>query len=158
MIEILLTRGYSTVVDDEDYYELSQYRWHTQTGKQDTIYAARKEDGKHILMHRQILCATDGILVDHKDGNGLNNRRANLRFATKGQNQANSRTRDNKTSRFRGVCWHNNRAKWIAQINTPYGAKNLDGFDNEEDAAKAYDKAALKRFGEFARLNFSGEV
>lgn len=110
--------------------------------------------GSCILMHREILGLIAGSPDgDHRDGDGLNNRRNNLRVVTKSQNQMNQqKIRGN--SRFKGVCWDKSRGKWLATIRFERKSYNLGRFNNESDAACAYDKKAQELFGEFARLNF----
>ena len=94
------------------------------------------------------------LLVDHRNNNGLDNRRDNLRLATSSQNNCNSRKRKNTTSQFRGVCFCKAKGKWDANINLAGKRIWLGSFDSEIEAGKAYDEAAKKCHGEFARLNF----
>ena len=89
--------------------------------------------------------------VDHKNRNGLDNRRDNLRLATHGQNLANSKT--HSESGFKGV--EKNKHRFYASISIDGKTKKLGGYDTPEEAARAYDEAALEQFGEFARINFS---
>ena len=151
MKTIKLTRGYETIVDDEDFEELSKYKWHAH-GKDRYIYAARSEvQGGRIvrfLMHKELL-SSGRLMVDHKNGNTLDNRRENLRKATRGLNRANSTLRKNKLSSYRGVCPIG--PSWRAQI---AGAVIGSLFKSEVAAALAYDWEARQRFGGFARLNF----
>ena len=152
MREIVLTQGKVALVDDEDFELVSQWKWCAMRGKH-TWYAVRGcADGKSVLMHREIFGADAGVKcqIDHKDGNGLNNKRENLRIATQSQNNANARNRLNTSSPYKGVCWDNARNAWLARISENF----LGRFSSEEDAAKAYDKAAIERFGEYARTNF----
>jgi hypothetical protein len=166
MATIPLTQGLEAVVDDEDRAALMQHKWcANKIGH--TYYAIRgvRENGRSrtILMHRVIVMAAVGMDVDHRDGNGLNNLRANLRVTTR---QGNCRNKQRKpsgcTSRYKGVCWDAARGKWYARIRS--GERCADGrsraiylgrFDVEKDAARAYDAAATAAFGEFAALNFS---
>jgi hypothetical protein len=149
MKTIQLTKGFSTVVDDEDYERLSQHKWHViPDPKNGNHYAARGHDT--VLMHADIMgCAG----VDHRDGDGLNNRRCNLRVATKSQNQANRRKLVKASSRFKGVTWNAKNKNWRARIG-PKSAIDLGSYQFETEAALAYDRAALARWGEFARPNF----
>lgn len=116
------------------------------TGKQKTIY-----------MHRAILHAPANMLVDHENHNGLDNRKTNLRPATRTQNGANMGVNAQKkgaaTSRFKGVHWHTPNRSWVVQISGRY----IGCFRDEIDAARAYDRAALERFGKFAIINFPKE-
>lgn len=165
-LSIALTKGLTALVDAADFEELSKHRW---SAKKDhnTWYAARyvyvgKYKGTTITMHQQLLGAKG---VDHRDGNGLNNQRANLRLASAQQNAHNSRKCARKTSsKYKGVWWRSSRRKWAATITIPNSngvparRKTLGHFLNEEKAALAYDQAAVALFGEFAKLNFPEEA
>lgn len=125
-----------------------------------TLYAVHNSTDEHgrfrsLGMHRLILGVDDGVLVDHKDGDGLNNRRANLRPCTHAQNMFNRRLPRNNRSGFKGVYWHKNR--WYAKIQVDRKNIHLGAFTDVEQAAHAYDRAARIHFGEFARLNFPEE-
>ncbi len=104
-------------------------------------------------MHRQIMNAPPGMDVDHQDHNTLNNQRANLRVCTRTQNNANSRKRNGCTSRFKGVYWYRERKRWLVQITTAGRTNTLGYFEDEVEAACAYNAAALEQFKEFALLN-----
>jgi hypothetical protein len=151
--KIELTQGKFAVVDPEDFEKLNTHKWYAANNYHNTFYAVRKigrRNGKikHISMHRQITKPLPGLVVDHKDGNGLNNRKENLRIATEAQNHCNCRKTSKKTtSKYKGVCYNKQRSKFRADI------KCNGHFDNEIDAAKAYDQAAKKHYGEFAKLN-----
>ena len=107
---------------------------------------------KYVHMHKIILGDKEGLEIDHKDGNGLNNRKDNIRWATKAQNQANSAAR---SGRYKGVSPPQHRRKrWKAEIRCKGIRYDLGCFDTEEDAARAYDAKAKELHGEFARLNF----
>jgi hypothetical protein len=149
---IALTKGYFATVDAADYEWLSKYKWTALvTGAK--VYAIRAEKGKTILMHREIMNAPAGMVVDHIDGNGANNRRTNLRLCTRAQNLYNSKPRASR-SQYKGVRFEKRTGKWIAEI-THRGKKHyLGAFDNEIEAAHAYDQKARTLFGEFAHLNF----
>jgi HNH endonuclease len=159
-------RGRVAVVDLEDYDLVMQYRWHVQDqerrreGRLPLAYAktytGMKAPGgrKHISMHTLI---TGFAEVDHWDGNGLNNRRDNLRDATHAQNMGNARKQPGCSSQFKGVYWSQRRTgngKWQAYIGVNHRTRYLGRFEIEEDAARAYDAAAVEAWGEFAWLNF----
>lgn len=150
MKKIKLTKGRHTLVDDLDFEQLGGEKWLCQTtlcGK----YAARKEKGKYVYLHRVILGARKGQYVDHKNGDGLDNRRANLRICTNAENGRNRRgLNKNNTSGFRGVCRYKKTARWTAQIMVMHKNIKLGVFSNKKDAHIAYRKASKKHFGDFA--------
>lgn len=158
---IPLTQGYFAVVDERDHAWLSQWKWHVLISK-GKKYAKRCEfiDGKSVtvLMHRQILNVPSETMVDHRDGNGLNNCRHNLRPATNQENSFNSRGYQGQTtSKYKGVSWDKHKNKWCAYIRVNGKVKNLGRFTNEIDAVKAYDQAAHENYGEFAYLNLGAK-
>lgn len=144
-----------TLVDDEDYNYLIKFSWYS-VFRPNTIHVATQqiELNKTIYIHQILLPAHDLKLTpDHKDGNGLNNQKDNLRLATKSQQAANTQKRNILgSSNYKGVCFSKQENKWKAYIDS-YGRKHLGTFNLEIDAAKAYNKAAQKFFGEFAVLN-----
>lgn len=147
-----LTRGYFARVDDADYAMLQQHTWYAVVTPKGN-YAQTRIDGRAIRMH-VLLMGTKG--VDHRDGDGLNNVRANLRFATARQNAQNRRVDGkNNTTGFKGVIRRPDRpGKFRARI-VVYGRTHyLGDYNTAEAAAHAYDAAAKEHFGEFARLNF----
>lgn len=146
MKEIPLYGGLVVIVDDEDYEALSTYKWYSQN-----LYAVRNVDGGQIRMHRVILDAPPDLQVDHVNMNTLDNRRANLRLATRGQNGANRKSYKNSTSPLKGVCWHKRDQYWRAQIRANGRVKHLGCFNTQEEAHAAYCAAAEKYHGEFAR-------
>jgi hypothetical protein len=105
-------------------------------------------------MHRVLLNAPAGLVVDHRDCNGLNNRKSNLRLCTHQENSYNQRPRLGGTSRFRGVCWHKAKNKYIALIQKEGKRYFLGLFGDEIEAAVVYDIKAMELFGEFAYFNF----
>lgn len=159
MKTIPLTHGKVAIVDSEDYKWLSQFKWRAQkSGKRpDSFYAVRnvtiEKRRTTIQMHRQIMHPPEGLEIDHKNNNGLDNRRCNLRFCTRSQNMANSRGHTRRFSSFKGVSFHKEYKKWRVRIT--HNGKNLHVgfFRSEVRAAKAYDDKAKELFGEFARPN-----
>lgn len=109
-------------------------------------------------MHRVVALPDPEHLVDHRNGNGLDNRRCNLRTASNSQNQRNKRGGSGGSSRFKGVTWRERGQKWEAQIHTGGRWLYLGQFQDERDAALAYNAAALAEFGEFARMNDIGTL
>ncbi len=150
---IPLTQGKFTIVDGEDYERLSKYKWHVINAPR-TSYAGRHVKGRVVRMHRQILNGPGHLFVDHRDNNGLNNRRSNLRPCTNTENTRNRRGVRNTSSRYKGVYWSKYHNKFKACINADGKRYHLGHFKSEIAAAKAYDKKAIELFGEFAFLNF----
>jgi hypothetical protein len=156
--KITLNDGKYTIVDAGDYYILNSYDWYARKNQSGVYYAYRFNDSgegpKIEAMHRVIMGSPKGKLIDHRNGVGLDNRRENLRQATRIENGCNKRKRKNTTSRYIGVTFRKQYRKWIAAIKHGSNRVWLGTFDNEIDAAKTYDAAAKKYHGEFARLNF----
>ena len=150
---IPLTQGKFAIVDAEDYDWLSRYKWHACKSRS-TFYAARRKGHTSAAMHRQIMYPPEGLVVDHIDHNGLNNRKNNLRICTNSQNLLNRRIRPDCKSRYKGVIWNAHARKWVAKVGLGGVRHHLGCFEREIDAAKAYDKAAKKYHREFACLNF----
>lgn len=153
MMEISLTRGLSTLIDDSDREAVNKFKWCAQkcNGK---FYAARRSGNKILLLHRELTNATKGQRVDHENGDSLDNRRDNLRHCTQRQNlQGFQKKRSGSTSKFRGVCLPRKSKKWLAQIEVEGKNLRLGSFDSEVEAALAYNEAAKTHFKEFAQLN-----
>lgn len=159
---IPLSFGHFATVDDEDFERLSRHRWYFDGG-----YALRTISGtSRRFMHHDIAGRRAGLQVDHANGDGLDNRRANLRHATHRQNTLNRRPvirRDaSRGSRFKGVSRdpsENRTTPWRARITVAPGRQVLLGrFQTEEGAARAYDRAAIEHHGQFARLNFPDDA
>lgn len=158
MREIPLTQGFVAIVDDEDYPVLSRVRW-CATRVRDKVYAKRvaadmtKPGSRQVYMHRQIMGDPIGLLVNHRDDDGLNNRRPNLRVTDRSGNQQSARAIGGGST-FKGVSWHGIGRKWQAHIKARGERRYLGLFVDEVAAAQAYDVAARELHGEFARLNF----
>jgi hypothetical protein len=140
-------------VDDDDYFILSQFKWHTVFSS-GNAYAAHQflinDKRVSVSMHRLLIKIPDGYIVDHIDGDGLNNQRSNLRICTKQENAMNARSDKTGSSKYKGVILQKGRRSYHAIIQGKY----IGSFIDEIEAAKAYDKKAAELFGEFARLNF----
>lgn len=157
-MEIPLTKGKKAVVDSADYERLAQYVWtYSPCG-----YAVRgtgrgKYKRRIILMHREIMGLSGGYpLVDHRDRDGLNNRKANLRIATKSQNQMNAakpKRKDGCSSQYKGVSFDKRTGKWTSYIKLHGKKKSLGYFLDESVAAAAYNSAAMEIYGDFAFPN-----
>lgn len=150
-VKIPLSKGLFAVIDEADLPIVSKFKWHAHKAR-NTWYARtdRVVNGKrrNIYLHSLL---SGGSQTDHRDTNGLNNRRSNLRACTQSQNSANMPT---KRDGFRGVSWDKSRGKWIAGLTVNYQRINAGRFATEEEAALAYDDLAIQHFGKFARLNF----
>jgi hypothetical protein len=160
---IPLTKGYQAAVDDADYLFVSQFKWTAcvKLRKHSTLVYARRNIQRvghqqySLWLHRVLMNVTDSkIQVDHRDHDGLNCCRDNLRVATGTQNEGNQRIQGRpKSSRFKGVSWDKRTQNWMAYIKFHSKRKFLGRFDCEESAARAYDSAACELFGEYANLN-----
>lgn len=151
MREIQLTQSQIALVDDEDFTWLIQWKWYAiWNGK---FYAARwRADGRegHLLMHRQILNAPTGQECDHRNGDGLDNQRCNLRLCSTAQNQHNSRIHVDNTSGIKGVDFLKANGMWRVRIAVKNDRKFVGYFSSKEDAARARSEAARRYHGEFA--------
>lgn len=159
MVDVLIKVGrLVAVIDAEDFALVSQHKWHTRRGVSTTyaqahVYVAGRRTT--ISMHGLLVQVPNGHEVDHVDGDGLNNRRRNLRVATVQQNQANrGKPRvAGATSIYKGVS-RNGRGRWRASIFVSGRTRRVGDYDTEEEAARAYDAAAIAAFGDFAKGNF----
>lgn len=142
------------LVDEEDFERISRFKWWARSSSDGRKwYAVRTvHKGPKVYMHHEV----SGIKpVDHKDGNGLNNQKENLRKASPGQNNMNRRANHNrKYSPYKGVSWHFGSKCWFIQINAHGVGYRKSGFKTAEEAARAYDEKAVELHGEFALLNF----
>lgn len=155
--------GHVALVDPEDAERVRAYRWTYWRDQRGYEYAQRvvKKNGKQrqILMHRFILDITDRhVLVDHEDHNGLNNRRSNIRVADHKRNQYNRGSNPGTSSRFKGVSWDRSAGKWAVRYQVNKVRHYLGTFDDEIEAARAYDTAVAALHGAFARPNLPDAV
>lgn len=160
VVEIPLTRGFVALVSPEDAEWIKQFKWCARP-QGNLCYACRKKPGTvgtHLHMHREIMKPPPDMEIDHIDHNGLNNTRGNLRICTRAQNAANMRPprKEPPPSGYRGVYSvpRNPKKPWMSAIKKQQKLHHLGYFETTEEAARAYDAAALEHFGEFAVLNF----
>lgn len=159
--QVPLSQGKTALIDDEDYERVVLHKWCCDRNG----YVVRKifvsRDGKKqprkIMLHRFILNAPPGMDVDHINHDLLDNRRSNIRLATRSQNSANRPSKSGSSSRYKGVVWHERVNPWRAKIAVNGKQQHLGYFATEEEAAHAYDKAAYAAWGEFAHLNFGNQ-
>lgn len=150
-----LTRGYEAVIDIADVPLVEGFNWSAMPGRR-TMYGYRKvrtPEQKSIRLHCAILGFAWGGEIDHVDGDGLNNRRSNLRPATRSQNQHNAGVRADNASGFKGVWWSEWRKKWRAGIRVNHKAHHLGYYDTAAEAAAAYAAASIRLHGEFGRVS-----
>ncbi len=151
--------GRVAIVDIADWALIQGYRWyvHPHHGNEyarTNTWDASTRTGRGVLMHRML---TGWGRTDHQDGNGLNNRRLNLRPATAVQNNGNRKPTRCARSKFKGVYWETAAGRWRARIGVEGRIVSLGCFPSEKEAALAYDKAAAAHFGEYAQMNFPAE-
>ena len=149
MKQIKLTQGKFALVDDSNFEWLSQLKWYARKGVS-TWYVACS-DGSRKIMHRIIMNTPKGMDTDHINGNGLDNRKCNLRVCSRSQHHYN---RTPKKGKYKGVNMGGRGRKWQARITVEGKRISLGYYKRQEDAARAYDIVARKYFGEFARTNF----
>jgi hypothetical protein len=159
MKEIQLTQGKVALVDDADYEYLNQWKWHFKTNG-NNFYAVRTvksidgKYGKKIILHRFLLNITNSSLhIDHINNNSLDNRKINLRVCTRDENLRNRKVNLNNKSGYKGVYWSKAGKKWASSIGINKKIIYLGLFTNPKEAARAYNAAAIKLHGEFAKLN-----
>lgn len=146
-----LTRGYEAIIDAADAEFVGQWNWCAHV-KDRTVYAIRAHKGRSLYLHRALTQAEKGLEVDHRDGDGLNNRRENLRVGTTSQNQFNSRRPSNNKSGYKGVFWDKRAKKWRAAIKKDRVCRELGFFETPEQAYWAYCEASAELHGEFGRV------
>ena len=165
MRKIRLTRGKVALVDDRDFGYISRFKWHCLRGrfKNRTVFYAVREirlPDKRVIqwMHRILLGLDprDSRVTDHRDGDGLNNQRSNLRPCSVAENLHNRHVKLGKYSRYIGVSWNSEVRKWVATISILGKSTYLGLYSKEIDAARAYGRAAKRYFREFAPLNPTG--
>lgn len=154
MNEITISDGSIVTVDSEDFEILSQWKW-SANGNGYAVRNERYEPKKYRkqYMHRVIMNASSGEIVDHINGNTLDNRKENLRICDIRGNAQNSRGKKRMYSQYKGVTYCKKRQKWVAQITVDTKNRSLGGFTEELEAALAYNKAAIEHYGEYARIN-----
>lgn len=151
---IPLTQGYEAIVDDEDYvWAASLFPWCVSKSS-NKRYASKRQNKKIVYLHRLLMNAPAGVEVDHINGNGLDNRRENLRLCSHADNQRAKKPQRGGTSPYRGVYWYKRHQKWATKIQRLDDVYFLGYFSEEEDAARAWDKKAKELFGDFAYQNF----
>jgi len=149
-IKLPISKGkYFTIVDPVDFVLLSQVKWCKRNG-----YAGRDEGGKCVYMHREIMQPPPGLVVDHINGDTLDNRRCNLRVCTTLQNTQNRKTGKKARRGYKGV--QPKRDRWSARIRVEKEELNLGIWDTQEEAAMAYDMAARYYHSQFCQTNFPG--
>jgi hypothetical protein len=155
MRKIKLTQCKYALVDNEDYDALNKFKWYAKKGV-NTFYAVRSpyKNGKQttLKMHRLLINAPRGLEVDHKDGDGLNNQRSNIRLATRSQNRMNRPKQSRNTSGFKGVSWDKTHNIWRAYITLDSVQKTLGYFKNRQEAYQVYCKASVEYHKEFAHI------
>lgn len=159
MREIALTQDKVSLVDEEDYWLCLPRSWSAINPSYNKWYAVTyvgggRENSKLVLMHRFIFDLDNDRQVDHIDGNGLNNQRSNLRIVTAAQQSYNKKKQQNCTSQYKGVTWWSRDGTWKAQIMKNGVNYHLGYFQNELDAALAYDSKSKELHGEHGRRNF----
>ena len=156
-IEIPLSSGDTTIIDAEDAPLVAPYQWRIHYNRTiPYVTTSPRVNGKRIWlqMHRMVMGAKQGQIVDHIDRDTFNNRKSNLRIVTPQQNALNKGLYASNTSGFKGVTRASSGGKWRASIRKDYRKYHLGHFVEKEDAARAYDAAAREMYGEYASLNF----
>lgn len=158
MIEIPLSKGYVAIVDDDCPDAILEKKWHVLVKRSGKVYAIRNQatpDGGRCTeyLHRAIMSPAVGFVVDHIDGDGLNNQRSNLRVCSNTENVRNSKMHRRNTSGFKGVSWNKDRGGWDARIMVAGKQVSLGCFTHKSEAAEAYDHACVRMHGQYAKTN-----
>lgn len=153
-IEIPLTRGKVALISDHQLERVSRHNWCALRTVSGDWYAVGRINGKVVYLHSFIMDTPAGMEVDHINGDTLNCTDDNMRLCTHIQNMHNKKKRSNNKSGYIGVHWNKHAKKWIPQIKVDGRSIHLGTFENIIDAARTRDAAAIKYYGEFARLNF----
>jgi len=148
MKEISLPKGKCAIVDDEDFERLNKWKWHTHNKN----YVVRNTIFGRKFIHHEVMQKMSGYVVDHINGNPLDNRKENLRYCTHSENMKNSKMHDNNTSGYKGVTVVNKKYRSVIWNNNK--RIHLGMYDTAEQAALAYDDAARELHGKYARTNF----
>ncbi len=152
-MKIPITQGKFVLIDDQDYEIVSKYKWYFDLGKYASANSpmVHGKRGRTIRMHRLVMNAPEGMEIDHINGDGLDNRKSNLRCCTHAENIHNAKMRKDNTSGYFGV--KRNGKNWCAVIHINMKKINLGTYKTKEEAAVAYNEAAYKYHGDFAKLN-----
>ena len=152
---IFSANGRNIEIDEADFPLVSAHKWTVYRYGRGVEYAVYWDGKRNVYLHRFLLGSPAGMIIDHINGDGLDNRRANLRICSNLENRRNQKLRVDSASGYKGVC--RNSGKWQAKIRIEGKWHSLGLFVDKEDAARAYDAAAIRTFGDFARLNFPRE-
>lgn len=150
MAEIELTMGYIAIVDDDRFEELSKFKWCARDSGWG-VYAGRGQP--FVYLHRFLIGAMPGQIVDHKNGDSLDNRVDNLRFCTTSQNAANTNKNKLGISGLKGVTWDKSGRKWSVRLRIGHSRISIGRFNDKEEAYRAYCKAVINHYGQFARVS-----
>lgn len=155
-LDVPLRSGHTLIIEKRDLWVFTYWRWSAARGSSTTYLYGRGASGKRIAFHRELIAAPDHLLVDHVNGNGLDNRRSNLRYATHRQNMWNRtlNSQVDRTSGFIGVSFHPYSGLWRARMKRENNGERTTYHETAEEAARARDAMVLEARGEFARLNF----
>ena len=152
---ITLTKGYEAIIDADDVDIVARYHWSARIVR-NTVYGQRADWStgkmKLVRLHREIMQPPDGLVVDHISGDGLDNRRSNMRLVTVALNARNQRLKGDNTSGLKGVSWRSDTRKWRANINLDGKQYSLGCYNTKDQASAAYAEASARLHGEFGRL------